>query len=142
MTQSVPSPDLLGQQVCGPDDRTWADVLGQLASPAQRTKGDERRRDDRYLFPRLVCLTPVGEDGVTPEGDSIIAATKDLSEGGLGFYHPLPLASSRMIVSLQMSDGHWMGFLMELCRSRALRQGWYESSGRFLQPALSPLDSL
>jgi hypothetical protein len=101
----------------------------------------ERRRQIRCAFPQPVYLTPVGEDGITPAGESIMAVGKDLSEGGLGFYHDIPLPSRRMVVSLQMGDGHWLAFVIELSRSRQIRQGWHESGGRFLESVPSPMEA-
>ncbi len=86
-------------------------------------------------------LTPVGEDGRTPDGEPVIAAGKDLSEGGLGFYHPTPLGSDRTIVSLQTSNGDWLAFVLAVTRSRPIPEGWYESSGRFVEPTVSPIES-
>ena len=101
----------------------------------------ERRRQLRYAFPQPVYLTSLGADGITPEGEPIAAVGKDLSENGLGFYHPAPLPSRRMIVSLQVGDGRWLAFVVELSRCRSIRQGWYESGGRFVQPVPSPMES-
>ena len=64
----------------------------------------------RYPFPFLVHLTPVGEDGATPGGDSVVVVGKHISERGLGFYHPQPLPHRRMIVSLEGPRGDWFGF--------------------------------
>lgn len=99
----------------------------------------ERRRQVRYAFPQPVYLTALGADGITPEGEAMVAVGKDLSENGLGFYHPGPLPSRRMIVSLETGDGQWLAFVIEVHRCRPIRQGWYESGGRFLQPVPSPM---
>jgi hypothetical protein len=101
----------------------------------------ERRHEVRCAFPQPVYLTAVGEDGITPDGESIMAVGKDLSESGLGFYHDTPLPSRRMVVSLQMGDGRWLAFVIELTRSRLIRQGWYESGGRFLENVPSPMET-
>ena len=53
----------------------------------------ERRHDNRYPFPYLVHLTPVGEDGITPEGETVVVVGKHLSEQGFGFYHRATLAA-------------------------------------------------
>jgi len=141
MMLPTPQPDLFGEQTRGIDSEAWPQILEQLTAICPRKDQDERRRDNRYPFPCLMYLTPVGEDGSTPNGKSTLAAGKDLSEGGLGFYHPMPLPPGRMIVSLQMNDGHWLGFLVELSRSRPIPEGWYQSSGRFVEPAVSPMES-
>jgi hypothetical protein len=101
----------------------------------------ERRHNSRYPFPHLIYLTPVGRDGVTPEGESVVVIGKHLSESGLGFYHQKPIPHRRMIASLETANGQWIGFLVDLSWCRFTRQGWYESGGRFLQSVLSPIQS-
>ncbi|HEY4761701.1 MAG TPA: hypothetical protein VIH42_14070 [Thermoguttaceae bacterium] len=98
----------------------------------------ERRRENRYPFPHLIHLTPVADDGKTPQGKSIVVVGKHLSQRGLGFYHPTPLPYRRMIASLQC-NGHWLGFLIDLKWCRFTKQGWYESGGRFIQAVPSPI---
>jgi hypothetical protein len=100
----------------------------------------ERRREQRYPFPHLVHLTPVDEDGITPRGETVVVVGKHLSERGLGFYHPKPLAHRRMIASLEAAGG-WIAFLVDLTWCRFTQEGWYESGGRFLHSVLSPLES-
>jgi hypothetical protein len=100
----------------------------------------ERRQENRYPFPYLIHLTPVADDGISPQGTSIAVVGKHLSDRGLGFYHPKPLPYRRMIASLE-SNGHWFGFLVDLRWCRFTRQGWYESGGRFLQAVPSPIES-
>lgn len=92
----------------------------------------ERRRDRRYPYPRLIRLTPVGLDGRTPLGPSTTVAGSTLSERGLGFYHPEPLAERRMICTLDAGDDRWLGLLTDLTWCRFTGLGWYESGGRFL----------
>jgi len=100
----------------------------------------ERRRDSRYPFPYLIHLTPVGNDGMTPEGETVVVVGKHLSERGFGFYHQAPLPHRRMIASLETKQGHWLGFLIDLNWCRFTKGGWYESGGRFLQAVNSPLE--
>jgi hypothetical protein len=94
----------------------------------------ERRRDRRYPYPYLVRMTPVGGDGRSPSGQTIIVVGRTLSEGGFGFYHSQPLAERRMIASFHAGDDRWLGFLMDLRWCRFIGEGWYESGGRFLMP--------
>ena len=100
----------------------------------------ERRRQMRHPYPQPVYLTPLDKDGIVLEGETIVAAGKDLSECGIGFYHPAPLPSRQMIVSLQVGEGQWRAFVIEVNWNRAIRQSWYESGGRFLQSVASPMD--
>ncbi|OHB69195.1 MAG: hypothetical protein A2V70_02165 [Planctomycetes bacterium RBG_13_63_9] len=120
------------------------DVLAQVhrvliaLNPTWRTK--ERRSESRYPFPHLVRLTPVAEDGITPDGESIVVVGKNLSRRGLDFYHPEPISYRRMIASLEMGGGRSVSFLIDLNWCRFTDQGWYESGGRFLQAIPSDVD--
>jgi hypothetical protein len=138
---SMPQQDLRGEQARGREDEIGTLVWELLTAMDPNRDQAERRGDNRYPFPSVVYLTPVREDGVAAEDQSLVAAGKDLSEGGVGFYHPMPLPSRRMIVSLQMANGPWLEFLTEVLRSCSIRQGWYESSGRFVQAVRSPMES-
>ena len=123
-----------------PDEDVRAQVNGLLVTLFPPGQLAERRREQRYPFPYLIRLTPVAEDGVTPLGEAIVVVGKHLSERGLGFYHPKPLAHRRMIASVEAAGGSWIGFLIDLNWCRFTRQGWYESGGRFRQAVPSPVE--
>lgn len=111
-------------------------LLSALYPPGELA---ERRSSRRYPYPYLVYLTPVGADGVTAEGASIVVVGKHLSDQGFGFYHPKPLPFRRVIATLEATNGVRLGFLVDLTWCRFTRHGWYESGGRFLQAVPSPL---
>ena len=113
-------------------------VLGLLANLYSRTEVNERRRAQRYPFPYLVHLTPVGEDNVTPEGEAMVVIGKHISDRGLGFYHAKPLPYRRMIASLEAGQGRWLSFLIDLSWCRFTKQGWYESGGRLIEAVPTP----
>jgi hypothetical protein len=125
--------DLLSEPSSPPDDDIRAQVWGLLNALYPQHDLTERRHENRYPFPYLVQLTPVVEDGVTPRGDAVVVVGKHLSERGLGFYHPKPLPHRRMIASLETGGGQWIRFLIDLNWCRFIKQGWYESGGRFLR---------
>jgi hypothetical protein len=127
-----PEPNSLAEN----DVRTQ--VWGLLSNLYPKADRMERRRETRYPFPYLVHLTPVGDDGITPCGERLVAVGKHISQRGLGFYHPRPLPHRRMIASLQSDTGHWYAFLIDLSWCRFTKQGWYESGGRFLQAVEPP----
>jgi hypothetical protein len=116
------------------------EVWGLLTTLCSKSNLVERRKDNRYPFPHLIHLTPVGKDGMTPEGKTVVVVGKHLSEHGMGFYHPSPLPYRRMIASMETPNGHWIAFLVDLSWCRFTRQGWYESGGRFLESVLSPME--
>ncbi|HEV3005241.1 MAG TPA: hypothetical protein VGX78_12310 [Pirellulales bacterium] len=122
------------------DDAIGTQVWGILAGMQSDGKFPERRQAQRYPYPRLVMISPVHADGVTPAGPVIVAAGKHLSERGLGFFHPQPLTHRLVVASLETADGHWLGFLLDIRRCRFTRQGWYESGGRFVRAVASPLE--
>jgi hypothetical protein len=136
-----PQYDLLPEQNLLGDSDVRAQVWGLLSTLYPKNDLVERRREIRYPFPYLIHLTPVGDDGLTPSGGAIVVVGKHISERGLGFYHPQPLAYRRMIASLESGRGRWYAFLIDLSWCRFTRQGWYESGGRFLQAVSSPLES-
>ena len=133
----APQLDLLPEQAASEEDEVRTQVWALLTTLYPHNQFVERRREHRYPFPYLIHLTPVGEDGVTPEGETLVVVGKHLSQRGLGFYHPRPLPYRRMIASLEAGNGAWVAFLIDLTWCRFTRQHWYESGGRFLQ-AVSP----
>ena len=81
ITETTPLPDeLVRRQVWG--------ILAGLYPPG---KTAERRIDQRFPFPQLLYLTPVGGDGISPAGDPVVVVGKHLSERGLGFFYQQPL---------------------------------------------------
>jgi hypothetical protein len=120
-------------------DEIRSQVWGLLSTLYPKVPVVERRRETRYPFPFLVHLTPVGDDGISPEGEHLVVIGKTISERGFGFYHKHPLAQRRMIVSLEGPQGGWFAFLIDLRWCRFTKQGWYESGGRFLEAVTSPL---
>jgi hypothetical protein len=116
--------------------QVWT-VLAGLYPPRPTV---ERRFAQRFPYPQLLYLTPVGSDGVTAEGDSVVVVGKHLSERGLGFfYQQPPFPHRRAIASLEIQNGGWAGFLIEIIWCRFTRHGWYDSGGRFLQSVPSPI---
>lgn len=98
----------------------------------------ERRHDGRYPFPFLVKLTPVDDRTLQPVAEPIVVVGKDLSDRGLGFFHPHPIPHRRAIVTLEDSSRRGVSLLIDLSWCRFTRHGWYDSGGRFLQ-IVSPL---
>jgi hypothetical protein len=140
MRLPMPQLDLLSEERGGVDDEVRTQVWGLLTALYPRNDLVERRRDNRYPFPCLIHLTPVGSDGHTPCGATVVVVGKHLSTHGFGFYHQAPLPHRRMIASLEAKRGQWFAFLIDLNWCRFTKGGWYESGGRLLQTVLSPMD--
>ncbi|MFZ5828563.1 MAG: hypothetical protein ACOY3P_00670 [Planctomycetota bacterium] len=139
-TFNSPDIDLLPEATHLAEDDVRTQVWSLLTTLYPNQHLAERRRESRYPFPYLIQLTPVGDDGITPCGESTVVVGKHLSERGLGFFHPKPLPHRRMIASLETAGGQWLAFLIDINWCRFTRQGWYESGGRFLQSVNSPLE--
>lgn len=139
MKLPMPQLDLTREHSTEEEDEIRAQVWGLLTTLYPRNDLVERRHDNRYPFPCLVHLTPVGQDGITPEGESVVVIGKHLSETGFGFFHRAPLPYRKMIVSLEGRKGEWLGFLIDLKWCRFTKGGWYESGGHFLQTVTSPI---
>jgi hypothetical protein len=135
----MPQIDLLAGSSSADDDEVRAQVWGLLTALYPHNDLVERRHDNRYPFPCLLHLTPVAAADATPQGESVVVVGKHLSENGLGFYHRDPLPYRKMLVSIEGRNGQWVAFLIDLRWCRFTKGGWYESGGRFLQTALSPL---
>ncbi len=108
-------------------------IRGMLAQMYTEGKILDRRRDRRFPFAHLLRLTPVAPDGVTITGEPLVVVGKHLSEGGLGFFHPHPIAPRRVVATLSAPSGHEMDVLLDLTWCRFTKEGWYESGGRFLR---------
>ena len=114
-------------------------VWSLLSGMYPRGQLSERRFEPRFPYPHLLYLTSLAKNGVDTQGDSIVVVGKDLSESGMSFFHPRPLADRHMIVSLEAAGSNWLSFLIDISWCRFTRQGWYFSGGRFLETRTSPL---
>jgi len=106
-----------------PDEQVRAQVWRLLADMYPNGNRMERRQEQRYPFPRLITLSPLSIDGVTPSGRSLTVVGKHLSEGGLGFFHPQPLSDRLVIASLEAEEGRCLAFLLDIHRCRFTRHG-------------------
>lgn len=133
-------PLILGETGPLPEDAVREQVWSLLTGFYPANRQGERRADQRFPYPYLVQLTPVGADGATPLVDYavVVVAGKHLSERGLGFYHPQPLPFRRMIASLRGPANESVHFLIDITWCRFTGQGWYDSGGRFLRTVSDP----
>jgi hypothetical protein len=113
-------------------------IRALLSALYPQSRVGERRGDTRFPFPYLLRLTPVASDGRTPLATSVVVAGKDISEHGLGFYHPTPLPFRRVVATIVAADGSAsLEVLMDLNWCRFTREGWYDGGGRFLEEVVA-----
>jgi hypothetical protein len=134
-----PQLDQFGQGLPPVDSAVRDQVYSILSGLYPQGKAAERRTDQRFPYPHLMYLTPVGSDGLVPSGDSVVVVGKNLSLHGLGFYYYEPLPYRRMIASLELPEARWAGFLIDVTWCRFTQHGWYDSGGRFIQAVASPI---
>ena len=123
-----------------PEESVRGKIMSLLARLYPQGEVVERRNEQRYPFPYLVHLTPLSDNGMARETETVVVVGKHLSERGLGFYHPKPLPHRRMVASIEAGNGSWLGFVIDLSWCRFTKQGWYESGGRLIQSVPSPVD--
>lgn len=109
--------------------RIWQLLAGERLAGG----GRERRRLQRFAYPKLIELTPVAADGCTPAGETTIVVGRQISPRGLSFFHPAPLAHRLVRARLELSAGKSFEVLLDLTWCRFTRQRWYESGGKFVQ---------
>ena len=122
------------------DHQIRAGVWELLSSDHPHDQLTERRRDQRWPYPHLITLTPLATDCLVPIDEPLVVVGKQISDRGLGFFHPAPLPYRRVIASLEMVSGEVCSFVLELNWCRFTRHRWYESGGRFLQ-VVQPTDN-
>jgi len=110
------------------------DLARQIAQSTQPIWGDQGRRSQpRVPLPRLIGLTPLKNDNLQPAREPTYVVGKNLAPLGLDFFHHEPIAERFAIVALERAPEYWVHLLMKITWCRFLKQGWYDSGGRFLK---------
>ena len=118
----------------GPPENSVGDQVRMLLDSRFRVADQEERRQYvRYPYPYLVRIQPVNAESLLPCGEPVVAVAKQLCEKGIDFYHPSPIPFRYVIASLQIPQGTWLSFLVDLKWCRFNELGWYENGGRFLK---------
>jgi hypothetical protein len=141
VVDSLACPLAVDRTIPSSGDRLRSVVHQAISHAGYTTRGGERRREDRFPYPRLIRLAPVAADGVTPGGDSVVVVGKHLSPRGIDFFHREPLPHRRMIAWLETKGGIVQPLLIELLWCRFTKEGWYDNGGRLLrvlEPAAHP----
>ena len=94
----------------------------------------ERRSEPRYPYCKMICLVPTDRHSLEKVGDPVWVIGKELSTGGLGFFHQQPIPHRDLLMQVDpAAEDLWL--LMRIRWCRFLRPGWYESGGQFLRTA-------
>jgi hypothetical protein len=120
--------------VVPPSSERLGNVVRQAVSHAGFAgRAAERRRESRFPYPRLIRLSPVAADGVTPLAENVVVVGKHLSPRGIDFFHREPLPHRRMVAWLETKSGQTHPVLVELLWCRFTKEGWYDNGGRLLR---------
>jgi hypothetical protein len=93
---------------------------------------DERRSEIRHPYSKLIELLPIDKRTLRSIGDPITVVGKELSVGGIGFYHHEVIPYRYLLVPV--SQGKIDAWLLTRIRwCRFLKPGWYESGGQFVR---------
>lgn len=96
----------------------------------------DQRRSTRYPYPCAIDLWPV-ENGI-PLDQRIVVIGKNISLGGIAFFHHQPIPHRHVVLGLTQESKTWLYLLAEVNWCRFLRDGWYDGGGRFLKPTSDP----
>ena len=104
-------------------------LVGRLVSDTSRpSRPSERRAHQRHAYPHPIRLWPLDKQG-RPTGEYIMVIGRNVSAGGLEFFHRDPLPHRRVIVSFDASDGRTHSLTVELLWCRFQQQYWYVNGG-------------
>jgi hypothetical protein len=95
----------------------------------QELLGDQReaRRERRLPYFGAATVTPAISPTV-----NLSAFVRDLSSGGIGLVHFMPLNVGEVVVTMQLSRGRSVQMVTEIVWCRDFADGWFASGGKFL----------
>jgi hypothetical protein len=84
---------------------------------------------------RLPYFGPVSVGLPNESSVSLPAFARDLSPGGIGLVHLMPIAPGEVTVALPLPSGKPVQLVTRILWCRDFGDGWYTSGGRFLDVA-------
>lgn len=118
--------------VSADSDHPVSDIVQRLFRTCEAHPADDRRRDKRIAFPRLLTLKPLAELEFKTVGGDVTVVGKSLASNGLDFYHCDTLPYKRVVVSFgDLPYAEEIHLVLNISWCRFLRPGWYDSGGRF-----------
>ena len=115
----------------GPQTKSVGEVVEQIIRRAADVRnGPERRSSIRHAYPELIRVIPADKRG-NPTGDPVSVVGKHISLSGFGFFHNGPLPEKYVIAEFQSGE-ETERLLLNLVWCRFLREGWYDSGGKFV----------
>lgn len=93
----------------------------------------ERREHQRTAIPFLLKFVPLDEKGLPLPEEETVVVGRDVSSGGISFFHPHPMPHRRALVTLDHPQAGRFTMEVHVQRCRFHQLGWYESGGRLVR---------
>ncbi len=116
-----------------------ARIADPQASWHSSTARVEQRRWQRTAYDRPAVITPLDDRTGEASDQHKLVSGRDISPAGFSFTHLNPLACRRAIVTFAFEQDAWDAVILKLSWCRFTRAGIYQSGGKFLGQAESPL---
>ncbi len=110
-----------------------------VASWHSPTALGEQRRWQRMNYRRPAVITPLEDRTGEPLAQHKIVSGRDISPNGFSFTHLDPIACRSAIVTFAFEQRPWNAIVIRLSWCRFTRAGVYQSGGKFVNPAESPI---
>lgn len=110
------------------DSGDFVEKVLLAAATAPPSRG-EMRRERRHPYPVMLEIWPIDADGRIDFQQPVTVLGKQISQGGLGFYHHRPIPQRVMVVRFPGTEGILHRLRLKWCRF--LGEGWYDSGGKF-----------
>jgi len=96
----------------------------------------EQRAHIRHPYSKVITLTPVTKATFESVGDPVSVVSKEISAGGIGFFHQQVIPHRFVLMPIEMDGVTWLLTRLRWCRF--LQPGWYESGGQFVRTVVDP----
>ena len=104
--------------------------INLLMDTARAADLGDRRAHERYPFFRPVTIT-----GENSELRRFSAFSRDISSGGMGLVHNMPVVEGRVTLVIHTQSGEPVQLPGLIAWCRPCGEGWYMSGARFIETA-------
>ncbi|HUY93322.1 MAG TPA: hypothetical protein VMV10_31635 [Pirellulales bacterium] len=112
-----------------------ADFVERAVRNSKYYDGPDVRSERRHAVSLRVAAVPVNER-LNKIGEGFIAASRDISSGGIAIYHTRGTSERFLALELSAPSGEKMHVLLEVLRCRPVGL-FYEIAGRFVSKIAS-----
>lgn len=125
----------LGPENLAPPPQAVANFIERAVRNSKYYDGPDIRSERRRAVSLRVAAVPVDEH-LNKIGEGFIAATRDISSGGIAIYHTRGTSDRYLALELSAPSGEKLHLLLEVLRCRPAGL-FYEIAGRFVSKIAS-----